>query len=108
MKKYNSLKLITDVEFIVGKNSDDLDDHQTFYTRSRVHSALSMEELHNVIQKMIDDITVDVEVKALKGSGFTIVGINSINIYIGKYDPSRGGSYIPLPMWISHKKLVLI
>jgi hypothetical protein len=53
---------------------------------------------------MIDDITVDVEVKALKGSGFTIVGINSINIHIGKYDPSRGGSYIPLPMWISHKK----
>ena len=53
---------------------------------------------------MASDIIIDIENKALVGSGFTITGINEIKIHINKFNPLRGSSYRPLPLWIANKK----
>ena len=74
------------------------------FTRSRVHVANAPNEFVDVIEKMASDIIVDIESKALIGSGFTVVGVSEIKIHFNKYNPLRGSSYVPLPMWIANKK----
>ena len=76
----------------------------SFHTRSRVHTVLTVDELQDTLQTLIDDITIDIETKELRGSGFKIVGIKKIVMHLNKYTPARGASYIPLPEWISNKK----
>jgi len=104
MKKFHSLKLLTDITFRVSKNAEELTDEQEFYTRSRVHIANSPNELEKVLEKMASDIIIDIENKALVGSGFTITGISEIKIHVNKFNPLRGSSYTPLPLWIANKK----
>jgi hypothetical protein len=53
MKKFHSLKLLTDVTFRVSKNAEELTDEQEFYTRSRVHIANSPNELEQVLEKWL-------------------------------------------------------
>ena len=53
MKKFHSLKLLTDITFLVSKNADDLSDVQEFYTRSRVHTVNSPNDLENAIEKWL-------------------------------------------------------
>ena len=104
LKKLNGLKLLVDVKCTTLKDPDDDSTVDTFHTRSRVHVVLTAEELQNALQTCIDDITLDIENKALKGSGFTIQCIEDITIYINRYNPTRGASYIALPEWIANKK----
>ena len=73
------MKILIDVEFETIKD-DDQDTIDSFYTRSRVHTALNASELQNLWQKTIDDITIDIETKAVRGSGFTIKGVKEIVI----------------------------
>ena len=53
---------------------------------------------------MYSDIVIDIETKALVNSGFTDVGISKIRIHINRYNPLRGSSYIPSPVWVANKK----
>ena len=104
LKQLNGLKILVDVEFETLRDPDDYSTLESFYVRSRVHTVLTVDELQNTLQKLIDDITIDIENKALRGSGFTIVGIKELVIHLNKYNPTRGASYIPLPDWIANKK----
>ena len=107
MKQFHALKLLTDIRFRVSKDAEELTDEQEFYTRSRVHIANSPHELEQVLETMAFDIIIDVENKALKGSGLTVTGVSEIKIHIMKFNPSRGSSYVPLPLWIANKKVCI-
>ena len=104
LQKLSGLKILVDVEFETVKDPQDDSSFDSFHIRSRVHTVLTVSELQNTLQKLIDDITIDIENKALRGSGFTILGINNIVVHLNKYNPTRGASYIPLPEWIANKK----
>ena len=106
LQRLNGLKILIDVEFETIKD-DDESTIDSFYTRSRVHTALTVPELQDLWQKAIDDITIDIETKAVRGSGFTIKGIKEITIHINQYNPTRGRSYIPTPEWIANKKATI-
>lgn len=104
LKKLNGLKILVDVEFETIKDLEDDSLTDSFYVRSRVHTVLTVDDLQNTLQRLTDDITIDIENKALRGSGFTVMGIKEIVIHINKFNPTRGASYIPLPDWIANKK----
>ena len=106
LQRLNGLKVLIDVEFETIKDDDEAT-IDSFYTRSRVHIALTVPELQDLWQKAIDDITIDIETKAVRGSGFTIKGIKEITIHINQYNPTRGRSYIPTPEWIANKKATI-
>ena len=97
------MKIVVDVDFKTIKN-DDMDTLQIVSTRSRVHNVLNQSELLKMLQKIIDDITTDIEVRSIKGSGFTIIGIQQLTIHYSKFTPARGAKYIDLPDWIKNKK----
>ena len=53
---------------------------------------------------MASDIETQIEVKAFHKSNLRLKGIDKITIQYDRYNPTRGGSYIKLPDWISNKK----
>ena len=80
----NGLKILVDVEFETIKDPEGENMLDSFFVRSRAHTVLTVGELQNTLQKLINDTTVDIENKALHGSGFTILGIKEIVIHLNK------------------------
>lgn len=53
------------------------------------------------------DMIKSIEEIEKKGSGYIFLRVIYLYINIAKYEPIRGGSYIPLPKWIQDKHAVL-
>ena len=64
LQKLSGLKILVDVEFETVKDPQDDSSIDSFHIRSRVHTVLTVSELQKTLQKLIDDITIDIETKA--------------------------------------------
>ena len=54
-------------------------------------------EIHNVLNQMASDVEHQAEVMEVSESGLVITQIDKIKFNYDKYNPTRGGKFIPLP-----------
>ncbi|XP_067137466.1 uncharacterized protein [Centruroides vittatus] len=68
---------------------------------------LKSTDLNAFYDKVIDKLIREMDEFETKGSGWTLIEINNLELRINKYVPFRGSSYIELPKQIKDKKAVL-
>ena len=56
---------------------------------------------------MLEQILENISVFQMNGSGWTFHSIVSLEILMVKYKPLRGGTYIPLPKFLTGKKALI-
>ena len=74
--------------------------------KSRRYNITNEGEIPNVLNQMASDVEHQAEVMEVSESGLVITQINKLKFNYDKYNPTRGGKFIPLPKWVSNKKTV--
>ena len=77
------------------------DQGETVTLNSRRFEVLNTTDIQAALNKLAGDIEHHIESAHLKKSNIPITQIIKINIHYDKYSPTRGGSYIELPKWVS-------
>ena len=72
--------------------------------KSRRYNITNEGEIPNVLSQMASDVEHQAEVMEVSESGLVITQIDKIKFNYDKYNPTRGGKFIPLPKWVSNKK----
>ena len=73
-------------------------------TRSRRYEVTNAEDLPKVLSQMATDIEIQMDKMELSESGLVITKIDKLTLNYDKYNPTRGGLFIPLPKWVQSKK----
>ena len=77
----------------------------------RMHPTILNE--HNVdlinalINEFIDQVKGEIEAWSERGSGWIMDKILEAFIKVGRYEPTRGGSFMPLPLKLKNKKAII-
>ena len=79
-------------------------DGDTITFKSRRYEVLNTGDITDVMTKMAKDIDTQIENAQLSKSNIVIENISKITINYDKYNPTRAGSYVELPKWLSSKK----
>ena len=79
-------------------------DGDMFTFKSRRYEVLNTDDITDVMTKMAMDIETQIENSNLSQSNIAISKIDKITINYDKYNPTRAGSYVKLPEWLSLKK----
>ena len=79
-------------------------DGDTITFKPRRYEVLNTDDVADVMNKMAQDIELQIEISQLGKSNIVIEKISKITVNYDKYNPTRAGSYIELPKWISSKK----
>ena len=100
------MKVLIKVDFKIITPDDDEDDEgrierQVIKFRSRRFEILNTDDISDTLNKMADDIQTQIGSSYLSSSGITLAKIDKITIHYDKYNPTRAGSYIELPKWVS-------
>ena len=72
--------------------------------RSRRYEMTNEDEITNVLNQMATDIEHQAEVLEVSESGLVLTQMDKMKFNLDKYNPTRGGKFIPLPKWVSDKK----
>ena len=72
--------------------------------RSRRYEIINEDEITNVLNQMATDIEHQAEVLEASESGLVLTQMDKIKFNFDKYNPTRGGKFIPLPKWVQSKK----
>jgi hypothetical protein len=97
LNKNTGMKILIHVEALT-------DEGDTVKFKSRRFEVLNTEDIIDAMTKVANDIETQIEVSQLSKSNIIIEKINKITVNYDKYNPTRAGSYIELPKWISLKK----
>ena len=79
------------------------DQGETVTFKSRRFEVLNTADIQASLDNMAGDIEHQIESAPLKTSNISITQITKITVHYDKYNPTRGGSYIELPKWVSLK-----
>ena len=63
--------------------------------------------LNHLLNQLIDEVKGEIEAWSERGSGWILDKILEAFINVARYQPLRGGSYMPLPTKLKNKKAVL-
>ena len=63
--------------------------------------------INTKFNRFIDEVKAEIEVWSQRGSGWVIEGIVAAYIDVARYEPLRGGSYMPLPKKLINKKAII-
>ena len=63
----------------------------------RVFQNASEEEIKEEYEKFVDRVNGEIENWSEAGSGWEFVGTEKAYVKVARYEPLRGGTYIPLP-----------
>ena len=74
---------------------------------SRMTPAYMLSEMDTIVQDMVNHMAQQVDNPRLRDSKFTFDRILYMDINIHRLNLTRGGSYIPLPDWLSKKKAII-
>ena len=77
---------------------------QDIIVRTRSYTIINSDELKEALENMRNDIGARILDMALYQPGFMVVKVTEIHMIYSKYNPTRAGTYINLPKWISLKK----
>ena len=77
------------------------------YFQSQTYVNLEKTEVKVFLKEMIKEILGKLNIYQVKDSGWYFKEIIRLEIHIVEYKPMRGGSYIPLPEFITKKKSII-
>ena len=72
--------------------------------KSRRYEITNAEDIPSVLSQMASDIEILMDRMELSESGLVIKQIDTMTLNYDKYNPTRGGSFLPLPKWVQNKK----
>ena len=102
------MNVLTQVDFKIITPADDEDDddveRQVITFRSKEIEVLNTDDISDTLIKMADDIQTQTDKSYLSSSNIAIDNIDTHTIHYDKYNPTRAGSYIELPKWVSSKR----
>ena len=101
LRKHNGMKVMLQV-FATLKSKKANEDVRQVIKRRRYN--INEGEIPNVLNQMASDVEHQAEVMEVSESGLVITQIDKLKFNYDKYNPTRGGKFIPLPKWISNKK----
>ena len=101
LKQHNGMKLNANVKIEV---LNLFEESREITVRTRSYSITNEDSLRTALKEMRPDIETRILDMALYQSGLIIDKVVEIHIMYNKYNPTRAGSYIPLPKHISLKK----
>ena len=82
-------------------------EHDNAYFQSQTHINLEKTDVKVFLKEMIIEILGKLIIYQKKGSGWYFKEVKRLEIHIVEYKPMRGGSYIPLPEFITKKKSII-
>lgn len=101
LKEHKGMKLIATIKL---KVHNLFEESREVIVRTRQYPITNEEGLRKALDGMRPDIEIRFQDMALNQSGLMIDKIEKIHIMYNRYNPTRAGSYIPLPKHISSKK----
>ncbi|KAL9972240.1 hypothetical protein ACROYT_G018509, partial [Oculina patagonica] len=105
-----SLKASFGLEVKFSIQRDGVTQHMNHYFSERephVFSKNTKEEIEKEFDRFIEKAKGEIEAWSEKGSGWKIERIEMAYINVARYQPLRGGSYLPLPPKLANKKAVI-
>jgi len=96
------------VRFSVNRN-EEVEHMEHYFNKMKpiVINQHNIDTLNNVFNKFIDDVRGEIEAWSEKGSGWVVDEILEAIINVARYNPLRGGSYMPLPEKLKNKKAII-
>jgi len=73
----------------------------------RVFQNASEEEIKEEYENFVDRVNGEIENWSEAGSGWEFVGTEKAYVKVARYEPLRGGTYIPLPPNLRNKKAII-
>ena len=74
---------------------------------SRMLAAYSLNDIDELVNRMIAHMLEQIENPALRDSGFVMEEVIGTNVDFHRLNLTRGSSYLPLPDWLSRKKAII-
>ena len=74
---------------------------------SRMLAAYGLNDIYEVVNRMISHTLEQIENPALRDSGFVFDEVIGTNVDFHRLNLTRGSIYLPLPDWISRKKAII-
>ena len=102
LRKHNGMKVMLQVFATLKSKKTNEDVRQVI--KSRRYNITNEGEIPNVLNQMASDVEHQAEVMEVSESGLVITQIAKLKFNYDKYNPTRGGKFIPLPKWVSNKK----
>ena len=102
LRKHNGMKVMLQVFATLKSKKTNEDVRQVIKTRR--YNITNEGEIPNVLNQMASDVEHQAEVMEVSESGLVITQIDKLKFNYDKYNPTRGGKFIPLPKWVSNKK----
>ena len=94
------------VEF-VKVNPDGSEEYTDLVLRHKQESVLQKSEIKAALQQAFPRLLETLEKWTQRGSGWAVEQVHILWLDIARYQPLRGGSYIPLPAAVKNKKAVV-
>ena len=82
-------------------------DHYFNRMRPVILNEHNMDILEPSLNQFIDEVKGEIEAWSERGSGWIMDKILEAFINVAQYQPIRGGSYMPLPIKLKNKRVVL-
>ncbi|KAF4529783.1 hypothetical protein B566_EDAN018051 [Ephemera danica] len=84
------------------------DGHTQLWGFSTENEILFQEsDIEDVLERMFIYLLHRLENDMIKGSGWSLISLENIIVHLSKYEPLRGGTYIPLPKKLSDKRAII-
>ena len=77
------------------------------YFQSRTYINGEKTDVKVILKNMIKEILATLAIHQENGSGWYFKEVESLEIHLDDYKPSKGGSYIPLPEFIQKKNAII-
>jgi len=75
--------------------------------RPYIFNRYDKEQIKEKFDEFIEDIRGEIEASSEAGSGWVVERITLAYVNVAKYEPLRGGTYLPLPAKLANKKAII-
>lgn len=102
LRQHNGMKIVLETFgiFVSKKTREEI----RHTIKSRRYEITNEGEIPSALSQMASDIEIMMDRMELSESGLVIKKIDTMTLNYDKYNPTRGGSFLPLPKWVQDKK----
>ena len=96
------------VRFSVNRNGEE-EYMQHYFNRMKpiVFNEHNIDTTNHIFEQFVDEVKGDIENWSERGSGWVVDEILEAFINVARYQPLRGGTYMPLPEKLKNKKAII-
>ena len=102
LNKHKGMKIMMEAYGTFKSKKTDEDIRHTI--RSRRYEITNADEIVSVLSQIATDIEFQTDRMELSESGLVIKQFDKLRFHYDKFNPTRGGSFLPLPKWVQSKK----